>query len=200
MSQTKKFAYGSLVAAAALAFGVDQLFLGESTAPTRAEAGGPSVVDRTATRPGAGAPELAVSAAPFPISPADTVSIEPVRDLFALTAEIGKLLLDPVGVTAPSAPVDGDDSAPENAYRTVAGFIQRHRLEGVIVAGSRVGAVVDGAWIEVGDSVDQCPLLRVEGRAAIFQCEDGEARIAVGVDGPFNRPAPLKVDSVPDDK
>ncbi|MCH7721076.1 MAG: hypothetical protein IH988_08830 [Planctomycetes bacterium] len=192
MSQTKKITYGAILGVAGLAVGVDQLFLGEATAPAQAQAGagesrGAGIALSTAVEQAT--PGLSVTATPFPANLPALDESYPVRDLFSLTDEVRALLLGSMGDDTGSESSDGGSSTQRNEYRTVEGFTQRHQLEAVIVAGSRVGAVVDGAWIQVGQSIDECPLLRVEGRTAVFQCIDGEARIAVGGDGPLS-PAP----------
>lgn len=192
MSQTKKIMYGAILGVAGLAVGVDQLFLGEATGPGQAQADvgesrragiAPSTAVEQATT------GLWVTATPFPANLPALDQSDPVRDLFSLTDDVRTLLLGSTGDEAGSESLAGGSSAQRHAYRTVEGFTQRHRLEAVIVAGSRVRAVVDGAWVEVGQSIDECPLLRIEGRSAVFQCTDGEAKIAVGGDGPLS-PSP----------
>lgn len=185
MTRNKKIMYGAVLGVAGLAVGVDQLFLGDSTAPGQAQAGVGelAVAPSTPAESAFGGPGLSVTATPFPAKLPALDQFDPVRDLFSLTDEVRTLLLGSTGDDTGSQSSDGRSSTQRNEYRTVDGFTRRHRLEAVIVGGSRVGAVVDGAWIQVGQSIDDCPLLRVEGRTAVFQCTDGEARIAVGGEG-----------------
>lgn len=186
MSQSKKITYGSILGIAGLAFGVDQLFLGEATAPSQAQAGASGIALASSTETDQARPGLSVTATPFPAKLPALGDSDPVRDLFSLTDEVRTLLLGVTGDDPDAASSNRNSSIQRAKYRTVEGFPQRHRLEAVIVAGSRVGAVVDGAWIEVGQSIDECPLLRIEGRTAVFQCSDGEAKIAVGGVGPLD--------------
>lgn len=186
MSQSKKITYGAIFGVAGLAFGVDQLFLGEATAPAQAQAAASGFAIPPSTATDQATPGLSVMATPFPAKLPALDDSDPVRDLFSLTDEVRTLLLGSTG-DDPNADSSADNSSMQrDKYRTVEAFTQRHRLEAVIVSGSRVGAVVAGAWIEVGQSIDECPLLRVEGRTAVFQCTDGEAKIAVGGDGPLS--------------
>ncbi|MCH7701822.1 MAG: hypothetical protein IID37_09045 [Planctomycetes bacterium] len=186
MSQSKKITYGAIVGVAGLAFGVDQLLLGDATAPGQAQAAASGVAIAPSTATDQATPRLSVMATPFPAKLPALDDSDPVRDLFSLTDEVRTLLLGSTGDDPNADSPDGGSSARGHAYRTVEGFTQRHRLEAVIVSSSRVGAVVAGAWIEVGQSIDECPLLRIEGRTAVFQCIDGEAKIAVGGDGPLS--------------
>ena len=183
MSQSKKITYGAILGFAGFAFGVDQLFLGEATAPGQAQAGGSEFAVAPSPATDQAAPRFSISTTPFPAKLPAIEESDPVRDLFSLTQEVRTLLLGSMGDDPSADSSDGRSSRQRDQYRTIEAFSQRHRLEAVMVAGSRAGAVVDGAWIEVGQSIDECPLLRIEGRTAVFQCIDGEAKIAVGGDG-----------------
>jgi|CXWL01.1.fsa_nt_gi hypothetical protein len=53
-------------------------------------------------------------------------------------------------------------------------FQTTHRIDAVMVQESLRIAVVDGRWMRVGDAVDTCTLIRIEGDSAVFQCHDGD--------------------------
>ncbi len=185
MSHNKKIAYGAILGVAALACGIDQLFLGEATGPSQVQAAAGGLAGPPSNTTIQAAPRLFVTATPFPSQLPGLTESDPLRDLFSITDEVRTLLLGSTSDDAGAGASGDRASGRRNQYRTVEGFPPRHRLEAVIVAGSHVGAVVDGEWIQVGQSIDECALLRIEGRTAVFQCIDGEATIAVGGDSPL---------------
>ena len=58
-------------------------------------------------------------------------------------------------------------------------FAERNRLEAVISDGSTHIAVINGLWIQPGQSHDGCVLTRVMGNRAHFKCPEGETVLDV---------------------
>lgn len=54
-------------------------------------------------------------------------------------------------------------------------FLSQHRLDAVLNGPRLKIAVVDGRWIRIGDTLDGCRFRKIEGTAAIFSCNDGNA-------------------------
>ena len=119
------------------------------------------------------APNLSMPELPFPRKlPTLEVSapLGPIRDLFA-----------PPGFGEPATDKDAQRSDRERrAGRCSAAiFVTRHNLQGVFLnEGLRI-AVVDDAWMRLGQSTDGCTLSAIHGNEVRFECYDGEAALRV---------------------
>jgi hypothetical protein len=58
-------------------------------------------------------------------------------------------------------------------------FSKSHRLEGVVLSDRLKIAIVDGAWVKVGQIVDGCKLHSVSGNGARFVCRDDAVELKV---------------------
>jgi hypothetical protein len=118
----------------------------------------------TASAPSPGAPGLAILELPFPRAIPAWDPQSPIRDLFA--------------------PFSDDDTADKRHTRsprgadaghgTCAGLLSQHHLEAVLVQESLKIAILDGAWVRIGESVNGCVLTEIVGNKVRFLCRDGD--------------------------
>ena len=172
MVRGRKRAYLMVLAVGALALAVDQCVLTSGgTEPSTAIAAN-SGLPVAGPSPGATAePARSIPELPFPRGLKSTSGQMPIRDLFfppnlAGTRGSARLAAD-----------KGRRNASDSVGRAM--FVTRHRLDGVMALQRLRIAVVDGAWIRVGDSLDGCELTDVSGNEARFECADGEATLEV---------------------
>ncbi|MGB2984558.1 MAG: hypothetical protein WBE26_01635 [Phycisphaerae bacterium] len=179
MSRQRKGAYLTLLAVGAAALAVDRWILTEGiTEPDAAfalGAGGSAPV--IASPPPEPTSTLSIPELPFPrgLEPLDQQGL--ARDLFA----------------PPTLATDRDSSTDKDQRETngrggarranSATFVTQHRLNGVLVHQRLKIAIVDGAWVRIGELVDGCTLAAVSGNEARFQCHDAEAVLNVGETG-----------------
>ena len=122
--------------------------------------------------PAASAPSadtLATLELPFPRAIPVWDPQSPIRDLFA--------------------PFSDDDAADKRRKRsprgadagqgTCADFVTQHRLEAVLVQESLKIAILDGAWVRIGESIDGCVLTEIVGNKVRFRCRDGDTLLAL---------------------
>ncbi len=122
-----------------------------------------------ATGPPSVAPGLATLELPFPRAIPVWDPQSPIRDLFA--------------------PFSDDDAADKGRTRsprradagkgTCAGFVTQRHLEAVLVQDSLKIAILDGAWVRMGESVDGCVLTEIVGNKVRFRCRDGDALLSL---------------------
>jgi hypothetical protein len=158
---------------------------------------GAAVTD-PATALGQHAPQSAVSAPvsldslrgmsipelPFPHHLPTPDHQEPIRDLFAPPERV--LEKDPspgidAGRSGPRGDKQAADKSDSSGDKSADSdtFVSQHRLNGVLIDESLKIAIVDGAWVRVGESVTGCTLLKVSGNEVRFKCSDGEAVLKV---------------------
>ena len=163
MQGSKKKIYIALMLLGGAALVVDRCVLTPSvTMPTTAAASTPR-----AAAPSAEA--LATLELPFPRAIPAWDPQSPIRDLFA--------------------PYSDDDGADKRSTRTSRGadagqgtcadFVTQHRLDAVLVQESLKIAIVDGAWVRIGESVNGCVLTEVVGNKVHFRCRDGDTVITL---------------------
>ncbi len=171
--------YFALIAAGLVALVVDRCSFGASApASTAASEVDPPAEDGESTPPAprprpvpqhAGPSKLGVPELHFPRNlPAYDPAFE-MRDVFARLDSDGEI--SDVGRTGKNG------SAKKNTAADAIGreaFHATHRIDAVMVQESLRIAVVDGRWMRVGDVVDQCTLIKIEGDCAVFQCHDGD--------------------------
>ena len=142
------------------------------------------LVDRfMPTRGGAPADALAVDvlppahAAPPPASANGALSIPELRfpqNLPRLSA--GGSVRDLFSRTARhDAKLAAEDGAGRARPSDSATFMARHKLEGVMTNRGIEIAVVDGEWLHIGQSIDGCRLVKIEGTRAHFVCQNEQA-------------------------
>ena len=112
---------------------------------------------------------LAILELPFPRAIPAWDAQSPIRDLFA--------------------PFSDDDSADKRRTRsprgtdegqgTCAGLLSQHHLEAVLVQESLKIAILDGAWVRIGESVDGCVLTEIVGNKVRFRCRDGDTLLTL---------------------
>jgi hypothetical protein len=192
VSQQKKKVYAALVVIGLVALVGDRL-LNSEPSPAAALAGPRprSAVggdDQAATDSGDRA-DGSVMAAAFPRALPESTSGVRVRDAFALTQVATKALQGPQATIG--ATKDGIVSQrPAEQRMTAARFAENHRLSAVMHGGetNQSGsitdvAVVDGQWLQLGQVLDECTLIEITGRSAVFECPDGLARLGVEISG-----------------
>ena len=195
MDSRKKKLYGLLIAVGAVALAVDRIFLSGGPAPagaagtvmsTGSKSVGVEPAASNAARPNASTAENAASTGnrlipdiPFPRGVAPWDPDKPMRDLFRPPfQEVSNL----------------GDGANSNSVRKARdlpgrdGFSDRHKLQLVLTKENFHVAVIDGAWLRVGDSVEGCVLREIRGAAAVFSCHNGDAALSATGDKSTNKP------------
>lgn len=183
MSKRRRLTYLGIMIVGAVALAIDRCVLPAPTiAPKSAvaveqvpspaqppiESASPSVL---------GVPEL-----PFPRNLNSYRSAHIRRDIFSPSNAIRRrqdpnTLSDKTGsdVVKPSDDPGGAET-----------FSARHALEGVMLYDGLKIAVIDGAWVRIGQKLDGCRLERITGREAHFQCDDGRAVLRVADKATFH--------------
>jgi hypothetical protein len=170
MPREKKKIYIAVMLLGGAALVVDRCVLTPSvTMPATAAA---SVAATAPPPPAASAPSaetLATLELPFPRAIPVWDPQSPIRDLFA--------------------PFSDDDATDKRRKRsprgadaghgTCAGLLSQHHLEAVLVQESLKIAILDGAWVRIGESVDGCVLTEIVGNKVRFRCRDGDTLLAL---------------------
>lgn len=174
--------YLALIALGLMALAIDRTFMG-ATAPSAATADpvSPDEEDgaaaeapprpRVVPKP-AGPSKLSIPELHFPRNLPEYDPALELRDIFARAEES-----DGVPGSDSSHPTISRKQAPQGAIGREA-FEVAHRIDAVMVQESLKIAVVDGRWMQVGDVMDTCTLIRIEGDSAEFQCHDGDIVIS----------------------
>ncbi len=185
LSSRKKKAYGTVVALAVVAFGVDRLL---APGPEPAAAAGSRPSQRPAvskSAPAASTSKTGEKAAADRDNPVINAlralpEVPDVRDLFAQPGPAR----GPAGRSFVGE--NGDpDTDPAEVFRST------HRLEATYRDGSEMVAVVDRALIRPGQCIDGFCLSAVHPFRAVFRHQDVEVTLEMNVDGqgPKKRPA-----------
>jgi hypothetical protein len=186
----KKIIYGAIIAVGFVALAVDRL-----TGDGPAKAAAARKPDPTADKklaldedshlaPGAAG---RVAAASFPQELDDLQTDQPVRDAFGLTPAILKAMRPPEPEQTAGLPgKPGGRSA--KARVTAARFADEHRLSAVMHGPAIAIAVVNDQWIEPGQALDECKLVEITGRSAVFECSGEIAELTVEVPGQIGSP------------
>lgn len=175
MNAKKKKIYGGVFGLAALGLLLDQVVLQSS--PEEAEATQQSIDVNSVVGETPRALMISVEAAPFPQTQSDNDSKDLLRDPFEMT---DKIRHDMLGIS-----VGGKQGSAGKAVASgIEEFVQKHRLNGVMTGGSSLIAVVDGALLKIGDTLDGCELKTVRSTAVEFSCREGVAILSVpGLEG-----------------
>ncbi len=171
MNSRKKMIYGGIVGAGLIALLVDRL-LPSDIGPGPAEAVASPGSHAAAAAPLTANPLPQVVASPFPPGLRTQTG---VRDVFAISPAVSERL-DAQAETA----IDGSPAARRPGMRPrAAEFRDEHRLTAVLRDGQTQIAIVDGRWVREGEKIDGCPLRRVDGQTAWFECADAEAELTL---------------------
>ena len=178
MSRRKRWAYLVVMLCGGIALSVDRFFLsGEAAEPSVAAA--TERIPLHAASPAVSSdatPALSMPELPFPRGVAAYTSVSRIRDLFAPPAAVLKGSLD--GATADKGR-SGLNPGERSGHVGHAKFAAQHRANGVMSQGRLKIAIVDGAWLQIGQSIDGCELTSILGNEVRFECYDGEAVLAV---------------------
>ena len=135
-------------------------------------------VEPQAARPalnGDSPPAPSIPELPFPHDLPAPDGEETVRDLFAPPNRVlARKQSDPLGPQPASDKKTGEGELVDRDT-----FVTGHRLHGILADKGLKIAVVDGAWVQVGEPFGGCMLMEVEGNKVRFQCHDGEAELSV---------------------
>lgn len=176
MSRRKKGAYLAVTMAAGLAMAVDRCILSNgSTEPQLAVARQASASTKATAQPSVlDAPTLSIPEMPFPRGiKASFDPRSPIRDLFAPPEAIRNDDANGAGADKDNP----DATRSERANRAI--FMSQHRLDGVVIQQRLRIAIVDGVWMQVGQSLDGCTLTAISGSEVRFSCADGRAVLKV---------------------
>lgn len=181
MPRRKKQLYAVVMILGGMAMAVDRVILPSGVtdpavtmaSPDRSLGGTQPGPDSCADHP------LSIPELPFPRG---IVPLDPgarIRDLFKPPA--ARSPAEPQGDPADN---DGDRLEPQHTpgQQTSDMFMTRHHLQAVILNPRLKIAIVDDAWVRLGESVDGCTLIGIEGAKARFECFDGEAVLEVTVE------------------
>lgn len=114
-----------------------------------------------------------VAAAPFPGPLPEKNIAEGLRNVFVLNRRMRNRLLGLSEGSSSSA------SRGQAGLTPAAVFEREHRLSGTMV-GDRVSfAIVDGAWLRVGDRLDNCQVTAITGTTVSWKCVDGLSTLSV---------------------
>lgn len=174
MSRRRKQLYGLILVLGGVALLADRL-LSSPRVPSRTSAS-PS---RSLTALGVEPPtesRVSVVATPFPSALPLGSDATTIRDMFAMTEKARNALL---GITADRSSQSGSEPHDGGHGGGVVAFERQRRLTGVLVARGVAIAIVDGQWLQEGDSVDECELTEIAGTQASFACVDGTATLSV---------------------
>lgn len=179
MSARKKKLYLCVIGAGAIALAADRLFL--SRGPALVSAANDELQGEPGAAAAASSPVLTAAAEsasssgnnlipeiPFPRGVKTGSNGPPLRDFFRppFRDQPARGNLDQRAQQEPLAP-------------SREGFADRHRLQVVLTRDGFRVAVIDGAWMRPGDTLDGCVLQEIRGTQAIFACADGEAALTI---------------------
>ena len=131
-----------------------------------------SVAATSPPPPAASAPPaetLVILELPFPRAIPAWDPQSPIRDLFALFSDE-----DATDKRRTRSPRGADAG-----QGTCAGLLSQHHLEAVLVQDSLKIAILDGAWVRIGESVDGCVLTEIVGHKVRFRCRDGDTLLTL---------------------
>lgn len=168
MITARKRIYMVLLGVSALGLAIDRFVIprgaeGASSAlPVAAAPPQPDPLVQSVSIPGVPFPENIVSADPG----------RPIIDLFAPPALRGRGGTDNQEGTD-AVPLPGAPSPADT-------FVTQHKLSAVLIDARLKIAVVDGHWVRVGETIDGCTLIGIEGQTVHFSCVDKDTSLTVG--------------------
>lgn len=158
---------------------VDRFLLSNAGSPATAMgANGSALVLGAAPQDATGLRNMGIPDLPFPHDVARFAADTPRTDFFA----------PPFARRPEGDNVDVTDNPglreqhPTNLKRLGAhSFMKKHEVFGILLHGQMRVAIVDGAWRQVGDSLDGCMVREIMGDRVIFECHDGDAALEFSV-------------------
>ena len=215
MSKRKKQVYAVVVTVVGGALALDQLTGTGGPAPVAAQSAPATAVDHGMGSEAGGAPTVEATAT-WVLSPARFPPNLPAgrpdeRDIFGLTAVARRALLQDPDVygAAGDRPARAHLAKERRFLSPAERFKKRHTASAVVSSGAFTVAFVDGIWMVVGQRLDGCDLVRIDGHTVVFECvgEEVELSVEIGLLSVQGRPedaaGDLKpgrsgVDTVPD--
>jgi hypothetical protein len=186
----KKIIYGVIIAVGFVALTVDRL-TGDGPAQAAASPKPAATADTKVAldegSPLANGAAGRVAAASFPRQLEGPQTGGPVRDAFGLTPAIIKVMRPPEA-EQPAGQPGKPGEQPAKPRMTADRFISEHRLTAVMHGPAVAIAVVNGQWIEPGQALDECKLVEITGRSALFECSGEIAELTVEIPGQTGRP------------
>ena len=186
----KKITYGVVIAVGFVALAVDRL---TSDGPAQAAAAlkSSATADKSSALDDdshlANGAAGRVAAASFPQQLDDPQTGEPVRDAFGLTPAILKAMRPPEPDQTAGLP-GKPGGRPAKARMTADRFVSEHRVSAVMHGPAVAIAVVNDQWIEPGQALDECKLVEITGRSAVFECSGEIAELTVEIPGQIGSP------------
>ena len=170
MPRAKKQIYIAFMLLGGVALVVDRCVLTPSvTMPASVAASVAATAPPPSAASASSADTLAILELPFPRAIPAWDPRSPIRDIFA--------------------PFSDDDTADKRRTRsprgadaghgTCAGLLSQHHLEAVLVQDSLKIAILDGAWVRIGESVNGCVLTEIVGHKVRFRCRDGDTLLTL---------------------
>ena len=165
MSKGKKTIYLSVIGIGVIALAID-LLSGEGTAtPATASAAiSPQTAANVSAGPTSQLDAITVSVMPFPNDIANANVTEDWRDPFTISPKAMEKL-------APSMPTPQEIEAQvkdETSFKE--SFCSNHTLSAVLQMDGSPIAVIDGKIVSEGQIISGCKLVKIEEKAAIFDC------------------------------
>jgi len=171
MSRQKKRAYLALMAIGVAALAIDRFFLQDGVAePGAALAFMDATLAAATSDPDSEtAQPLSIPELPFPRELKPLGQMFQVRDLFAPPISIW----DPrTEAKLPDKAGSGTGQDDGTGHSSGAARLTQRRLAAVFIRHGLRIAVVDKAWVEIGQVLDDCTLLGISGNQAEFECPD----------------------------
>ncbi len=125
---------------------------------------GPKIADALSTGASGTTETPLILELPFPRSIPAWNPQTPIRDIFAPISDDDE--------TDRQHPRSQREAA--GGHGTCAGLLAHYHLEAVLVQESFKIAILNGAWVRVGESVDECTLTEIIGNNVRFRCRDGD--------------------------
>jgi hypothetical protein len=145
------------------------------------------VVDRCVLTPSVTMPATVAASTPRTAAPSAATALSSAETLVILELPFPRAIpaWDPQSpirdIFAPFSDEDATDKRHSRSSRgadagqgTCAAFVNQHRLDAVLVQKSLKIAILDGAWVRIGESVNECVLTEIVGNKVRFRCRDGD--------------------------
>lgn len=172
MSPKKKKTYLAVVGVGVLGLAVDRLVLTDGATGPQLAQGFSFDVTAAATATPVTA-KSKIPAVPFPKDIPRLGDGVTLRDVFVKPGTAGAPALDAARTLAEA------DKSKRPKDLGHAAFAQTHKLTAVFSDEGTEIAVVDGTWIQVGQTITGCRLEGVDVDEALFRCHDGPATLKI---------------------
>lgn len=176
MPRSKKKTYLAVMLIGGAALVIDRCFLTPGVTGPAPVAASVTTTNSGVPAPGMDAPRPATAAQtlttlelPFPRAIPVWNPQSPIRDIFAPYSE----------GDATDKPRTRSHRNGDGGQGTCAGFVSQYHLEAVLVQESLKIAILDGAWVKIGESIGGCVLTEIIGAKVRFRCRDGDAVLAL---------------------